>query len=418
MKKQKFRAAKSIRNLSTTLSSSFRVEMKQRMTRLEVVSQREIRYATVHPEGYVFDENNTAIADAVGRRAALFVVDRNIDRLYGADIKSYLNVRVDCRDYVIVDPAESAKTWEQVERICGDAVRAGLPRDGVIVGVGGGVTLDLAGFAASIFRRGINYIRVPTSLIGLIDVGVGIKQGINFLDKKSILGAFYPAMVNINDSTFLSTLPSRHLSSGIAEIIKIAIVRDQYLFALLETHVDELLKDHFQNSSAALEIILRAEYLMMDELHDNLFETRLRRLADFGHSFSPLIETASRHAVNHGEAVAMDMLLSTAIAVVKGMCRRRNFDRVRNLVLAAGLPLSHEVCTLDRLLKSLTDVRAHRAGDLNLIVPVEIGKADFVQEVSPDELATALVYTIEGQELNGSIVSGPWGNASAVRAVA
>jgi 3-dehydroquinate synthase len=277
--------------------------------------------------------------------------------------------------------------------------------------------LDVAGFAASIFRRGVHFIRIPTSLIGLIDVAVGIKQGVNFLNKKSIIGAFYPAMVNINDLTFLATSPVRHLSSGIAEIVKIAIVRDESLFALLETHMDALLDERFQNSSVALEIILRAEYLMLDELHDNLFEDRLRRLADFGHTFSPVIETASGHSVSHGEAVGMDIILSTAIAVVKGVCARSHFDRVRNLLLAARLPLTHDVCTLDRLMTSLNEARAHRAGSLNLIVPLRIGKADFVQEVGADELALALAYTTGGQQPHDSIVSGSWRNVSQARAL-
>jgi 3-dehydroquinate synthase len=293
-----------------------------------------------------------------------------------------------------------------------------LPRDGVIIAVGGGVALDIAGFAAAIFRRGIGYIRVPTSLIGLIDVGVGIKQGINFLGKKSILGAFYPASVNINDRAFLATLPARDLSAGIAEMIKVALVRDEQLFARLETHIDELLEQRFQHSSIGQEVILRAEYLMMDELHGNLFETDLRRLSDFGHSFSPMIETATQYSVNHGEAVAVDMALSAAIAVVKGVCLRRTFDRIRSLLSAARLPLFHGVCTMDRLLKSMKDVRAHRAGSLNLVVPLEIGRADFVQEVTPAELAAALAYLIEEQQLHGSNSGGSRRDASTVRAVA
>src|SRR5262245_20880151 len=200
--------------------SGIRVQVNKGAKRFEVVAQREIRYATVNPEGYVFDRDNTALREAIGHRPVLFVVDRNIDHLYGDDIKTYSN-QLYCRDYFLVEPTEFAKSWQQVERICANAIHACLPRDGVIVSVGEVVTLDVAGFAASVIRRGINYIRVPTSLIGLIDVGVGIKQGINFLNKKSIIGAFYPAMVNINDPTFLATLPDAHLSSGIAEIIKI-----------------------------------------------------------------------------------------------------------------------------------------------------------------------------------------------------
>src|SRR5204863_2306235 len=131
--------------------------------------------------------------------------------------------------YLSTDGSDTAQNWGAVQRICDAAIEAQLPRNGIMLGVGGGVTLDITGFAASIFRRGVDYVRLPTSLIGLTDVAVGIKHAINIGAKKSIVGAFYPAMLNINDFTFLATLPQRHISSGIAEIIKMAVVRDAQL---------------------------------------------------------------------------------------------------------------------------------------------------------------------------------------------
>src|SRR5205823_13028969 len=261
--------------------------------RLEVAAAREIRYSTIHPAANVLNPNNPAIQSAVGDRPVLAVVDQRINALYGAALRTYLEQKTRLSGYILVNGAEASKTWAPVQRICETAVKVQLPRNGVMVAVGGGVALDVVGFAASIFRRGVNFIRVPTSLIGLIDVGVGIKHGINVADKKSIVGAFYPAMVNINDSAFLSTLPDRHISCGLAEIIKMAIVRDADLFALLEKHVGTLIDKRFQDSAVAQDVLIRAEHLMMQELQPNLFESDLRRLADFGHSFSPAIEHAS-----------------------------------------------------------------------------------------------------------------------------
>lgn len=358
--------------------------------RLEIITPRQIRYSTLHPQGYVFDPQSTAIVDAVGARPLLAVVDREIERLYGAETCSYLESKTDCRGLVSIDGREKAKNWEQVQRLCDEAIRLRLPRDAVIVAVGGGVTLDVAGFAASIFRRGLRYVRIPTSLIGLVDVGVGIKHGINIGDKKNIVGTFYPAAVNINDPTFLSTLPKRHLACGIAEIIKIAVVRDEALFSTLEGHVCELLEKHFQGLPIARQILLRAEHLMMRELQGNLFEEDLRRLPDFGHTFSPIIETSSLYSIAHGEAVAVDMLLSTTIAVNKGICEPETLSRLRSLLIAAGLPLTQRFCDADRFMESLESARAHRGGQLNLVVPISLGRAGFIQEVGRNDIEEAL----------------------------
>jgi 3-dehydroquinate synthase len=291
----------------------------------------------------------------------------------------------------LLDGSEREKNREQVERILKEAIRVNLRRDGIIMAVGGGVTLDVAGFAASIFRRGIHYLRVPTSLIGLVDVGVGIKQGINAAGKKNSIGTYYPPLASINDITFLSTLPRRHLACGLAEIIKIAIVRDEGLFSLLERHALELLDCRFQGHAAAREVMLRAEQLMMQELQPNLFEQTTRRLVDFGHTFSPLIESATGYSMRHGEAVAIDMLLSTRIAVLRGLCPENVQDRIAWLLRIVGLPPAAPACGPELLLEAIENARAHR-GCLNLVVPRGIGDADFLQDVSRRELEEALQF--------------------------
>jgi 3-dehydroquinate synthetase len=379
--------------------------------RVDVVTTRKVQYSVVDSTGYVLDRRNPAIRTTVGERPVLCVVDHRVHSLYGGDLRTYLEHETNFRGYLTIDGSESAKTWLPVQRICEAAIDAELPRDGVMVGVGGGVTLDITGFAASVFRRGVHLVRVPTSLIGQVDVAVGIKQGINMRGKKSILGAFYPALANINDRTFLATLPSRHIACGIAEIIKMAMVRDADLFSVLEVHAPALLSCRFQDSAIAREVLIRAERLMIEDLQQNLFETELRRLPDFGHTFSPAIENASGWTINHGEAVAMDMLISTALAVNKGLCSPMTFERLHNLIQAVTLPVTHDVCRPEVLMRGMEAARQHRAGDLNLVVPLEIGKAEFIQDVSFEDLKPALALI--GDKLkNASIASGSWRNSS------
>jgi 3-dehydroquinate synthase len=370
-------------------------------TRFDLRITRETRYSVIHPAGYILDRSNSALRQAAGGRPVLAVVDEQIHHLYGEELLAYLKNELDLRGYLTIDRSESAKTWMPVHRICDKAIEVQLPRDGLMIAAGGGVTLDITGFAASIFRRGVNFIRIPTSLIGFVDVGVGIKHAINVGNKKSIVGFFYPAMVNINDRVFLATLPPRHISCGIAEIVKMAVVRDANLFAALEAHVEELLAQRFQHSVVGRDVLLRSEFLMLRELEPNLFETDLRRLPDFGHTFSPTIEAASNWSIKHGEAVAMDMLISTAVAHCKGMCSEDTLERLHNVLAAAGLSFNDSVCRLDVLMKAVRSARQHRAGNLNLVVPLEIGLADFVEDVRPEELERALALIGRKEATNG-----------------
>jgi 2-epi-5-epi-valiolone synthase len=382
-------------------------------TRFDLTATREIRYSVIHPAGYVLDRRNSVLQRAAGSRPVLAVVDQQVNHLYGDDLRAYLENELDLRGYLTIDGSESSKTWMPVQRICEKAIDVELSRDGVMMAVGGGVTLDITGFAASIFRRGVNVVRIPTSLIGLIDVGVGIKHSINLGNKKSILGSFYPAIVNINDPTFLATLPPRHISCGIAEIIKVAMVLDANLFATLETHLEEFLAQRFQVSPLARDVLVRSEVLMMQQIEPNLFESDLQRLPDFGHTFSPTIEAVSGWTIQHGEAVAMDMLISTALAQCKGLCSPITLERLRKLLSLAGLPFTPEVCRPDVLMKALRAARQHRAGNLNLVVPLEIGQADFIQEVCFDEIEQALALIDGGDLTNVGALSRPWRDASA-----
>jgi len=358
----------------------------------EVRSPREIRYRVVHSADFAFDLHNPTIAELVGSRPVFAVVDGKIDQLYGGSIRAYLRKRTDNCGLLLADGSESKKNWTQVATICKGLADANLPRRGVLMAIGGGVTLDMAGLAASLFRRGVDYLRVPTSLIAMVDVGVGVKQAINFEGKKSLLGAFYPASSTAIDPTFLSTASARDISCGIAEIIKIAMVKDQGLFELLEENIATLVSSKFRHSAAGMEIIAHSGRLMMEELQPNLFEEDLERIVDFGHTFSPTLEIASSYRLAHGEAVAIDMLLSTYIAVRRGTCDAGILDRLVKLVRAAGLPLTQTTCSADDLQKGLVGIRAHRGGSLNLVLPTAVGRCEFTKKLEVTELTEALEF--------------------------
>jgi 2-epi-5-epi-valiolone synthase len=358
---------------------------------LSVVSPLIVSYLIGHAERGIFDPINPQLADLVGDRPVLIIVDETISRMYGNSIRQYTRKHLDCRDVINLTGNESTKTLACASELCERAIAARIPRDGVFIAIGGGTIMDVAGFAASIFRRGIGYVRIPTTLIGMIDVAVGIKQGVNVGHLKNVIGTFYPPLGAFNDRRFLATLPRRHLACGIAEALKIALVCDAVLYELLEAHARILIESGFQEpTDIAHEVLRRSEQTMIDQLSPNLYERDRRRLVDFGHSFSAMIETASNYTVPHGEAVALDMLLSIAVGIRAGIVPQFLLERLARLYQTVGLPLIDPLMTAGLMYRALEDIRLHRDGDLNLVVPTAIGTGGFLQDVSIGHLAVAL----------------------------
>ncbi|MGH8855938.1 MAG: sedoheptulose 7-phosphate cyclase [Telluria sp.] len=344
----------------------------------------------------VLDPDNSLLADYCAGRQAVLFASPMIDALYGAALRRYCEAMLAPGSwrYFVLKTGEHNKTMRSAELVCEHAKAAGMDRNGVLVAVGGGILCDIVGFAASMYKRGIRYIKVNTTLVGQIDVGVGVKTGVNHLASKNMLGSYYPAYASINDQGFLRTLPARQISCGLAEIIKMAVILSEELFELLETHAGSMQRRRFGPGSALdaerdRRVLQLAIQLMMDELSPNLQETELARLVDFGHSFSPAIEIDSGHVLQHGEAVAIDMALSACIAVRMGMLEEGQCRRILALLRACGLPLYDAACCRPALMQAaLDDMHLHRGGRINLVVPTGIGSASFIHHLAslPDGL--------------------------------
>jgi 3-dehydroquinate synthetase len=355
-----------------------------------LVTERRVSYEVQNVPRRIFNIDDLTLATLLGGRPTLAVVDKTVGDFYGRALSAYAARHINLAGVLAFDANEVAKSWSLVERVCDEALRRGIGREGIIMAVGGGITLDVAGMAASLFRRGIRYVRVPTTLVGMIDAGVGIKQGVNFASKKNLLGSFYPPLGCVNDSSFLRTLPRRHLACGVAEMIKIALICDQTLFEILESNIVDFIESHFQEPLAtADESILRAQLSMMQQLQPNLFEHDLQRWVDFGHTFSPNLELASHYELAHGEAVALDMALATAIAVERGICDISVLERMVSVYRAAQLPAHSALCSSDVLATSLRDARLHRGGNVNFVVPTAVGAGTFLQDVDGRDIDSA-----------------------------
>lgn len=347
-----------------------------------------------HTSG-VFDLDNPVLRDAVGDRSALVVCTPTVYRLYGAGIRDYVGTlsAPSSAQIMVLDRGESSKSLDAVVEVCERAATSRLLRTSPIIAVGGGVCTDICGLAAALYRRGIPHIKIPTTLVGLVDAGIGTKNAINHGGHKSNLGSFHPPEHSILDPGFLATLPVRHLRNGLAEIAKLAIVADPALLELLQRHGSDLLRSGFRAPADARdEVLHRSVVGMLSQLSENLFEqVDYRRKVDFGHTLSPHIEVASEHDVLHGEAVAMDVALSSQIAHDLGLLDAGHLDRILSLLSGLGLNLAWAPTQVDVMWSTLSTVHEHRNGDLHLVVPTGIGSCAYLglDAITPQVLRDA-----------------------------
>ncbi|WP_371656846.1 sedoheptulose 7-phosphate cyclase [Streptomyces sp. NBC_00224] len=346
----------------------------------------------------VLDPRNPALAgagvpgDGPAPPRRLLVVETTVDELYGDRLRAYGAARGLDYEIHVLTAHEQLKTMDAVFSVAEAMDRFGIARRSEpVVALGGGVLMDVVGLACSLYRRSTPYVRVPTTLIGLVDAGVGAKTGVNFGPHKNRLGTYHPAAQTLLDPRFLATLDRRHLSNGMAEILKIALIKDRDLFDLLEAHGDRLVGERFQGgrspSPVVRQVLGRAVHGMLEELQGNLWESELERVVDYGHSFSPTLEMRALPELLHGEAVCLDMALTTLIAERRGLVRPVERRRILDVMRGLGLPVWHRLCEPGVLGEALADTVRHRDGSQRLPLPVGIGDAVFVDDVTPGELA-------------------------------
>ncbi|MER7001237.1 sedoheptulose 7-phosphate cyclase [Streptomyces sp. NPDC000410] len=347
----------------------------------------------------LLNPDNPALARSVGADGyttvrTLVVVDRVVDELYGKGLRAYFDAwRVDAR-WKVMPGDEHTKSLDQAVEVTEAMTGMGiLRRTEKVVVVGGGVLMDVVGLAASLYRRGAPYVRVPTTLVGQVDAGVGVKTGVNHGTHKNRLGTYFAPEVTLIDPEFLRTVDPRHIANGLAEIIKMALIKDAALFRLLEETVASITSDSFADCGAAMsEVVSRAIAGMLDELEPNLWEWVLERSVDYGHTFSPSLELRADPPLLHGEAVAVDMAVCVALAVGRGLLSVADAHRALGLLVAAQLPIIHPVFTPELLEVGLADAVKHRDGQQRLPLTDGIGGCTFVNDVTADELRRALEF--------------------------
>ena len=338
----------------------------------------------------VFNINNHDLLSFGESNRRVVVIDQTVCKLYGQQLQAYFDTfKIELKLFVI-DATEQNKDWEHTDQILRFFEDVGVLRREAIIVIGGGVLLDLVGFCCSIYRRGIPYVKVPTTLLAIVDASVGVKVAANHFGRRNRIGAYYPPIATLLDKKFIATQDERNIVNGIAEIFKLAVIKDKELFELLEASAEQLITEKFQFGAVPVRVINSAITGMIEELAPNLWERKLDRCVDFGHSFSPIIEMQNMDTLQHGEAVVLDCLLSSCLANVRGYIDTETLERIFKTAHSLKLPVFHkDFCKFDLLKKSLSDTIKHRNGNQYLPVPVGIGNYKILNDVTDDDIKKA-----------------------------
>mgnify|MGYP003972759611 CR=1 FL=1 len=332
----------------------------------------------------------------------IVIIDLKVSKLYLDIVKKYFEAfDVNC-SIIIIDATEENKNVNTLLYLLDEIENLGPNRKNEpLIAVGGGVLLDIVGMAAGLYRRGIPYIKVPTTLLGIVDASVGVKTGINFKDRRNRLGSYFPPLAAYLDITFVKTLDDIEISSGLGEILKLAVIKDLKLFKILEAHGNELYKSKFINCSYSEKVIRLSIQGMRDELQDNLWEKNLKRFVDFGHSFSPIPEMRSLTDENvptltHGQAVVLDVIFSSVMSYSRNMLSKIEVSRIMHTAFNMGLPTMHIYFTNpDILMEALNDTVKHRNSSQNLPMPTTIRSAVFLKDLTYEDIRVASKMMME-----------------------
>lgn len=285
-----------------------------------------------------------------------------------------------------VPDAEAGKTLAVAEKLWENCGEHGITRADVIMGVGGGAATDLAGFIASTWMRGIDFISCPTSLLGMVDAGVGGKTGINNAIGKNLVGTFHEPQAVFVDLAALETLPKDELVSGMAEVIKCGFISDLEILRLVRENSDAV----FDIKGPILpELVERSIQVKADVVSADLRESGLRENLNYGHTLAHAIEQHEHYQWRHGKAVAVGMVFAAGLAQAAGLLQEKDVDDTRQMISSLGLPVTYPTEEADELISKMYSDKKNRTGVLRFVVLDGFGHPVRLEDPTDAQLAAA-----------------------------
>ena len=343
----------------------------------------------------LLDSVASHLDSCLSRNKIVVVTDEIVSDLYLDRLKKNLkDGRIEFES-LVVPSGEHSKSWEILIKIVEWLLEKRIERDDVILALGGGMIGDLVGFAASIARRGVSVVQVPTTLLSQVDSSVGGKTGINSAHGKNLIGTFYQPSLVIADTTLLKTLSRRDFLSGYAEVVKYGLLGDLNFFEWLEKNIDCFLNldPTIINIAVRKACMAKCKIVVADEK-----ERGKRALLNLGHTFGHALESLTNYSdkLLHGEGVSIGCVLAFKYSKELGFCSYEDVDRVIKHFKAVGLKtkltdIQSELPEADELIRLMLNDKKVKNGRLNLILARRIGKAFVSENVCVDRLRSFLV---------------------------
>jgi 3-dehydroquinate synthase len=308
--------------------------------------------------------------------------------LYGDTLSNTLAEHGCSYHFIEVAQGEQAKTIEVASRVIDRILEIGGQRRGLILAFGGGAITDLAGFVASVYMRGINYVNIPTTLVAQLDAAIGGKTSVNHASAKNLIGAFSQPQSVHCDPEVLRTLPRIEVINGLAEAIKVAMISSPELFEFIEANLNNIIN---QDVSFLTQLVRAAIRLKVELLRKDPYEMDLRRSLNFGHSIAHAIEASKEYTgTKHGEAVAIGMASAARIGQRRGLCSEHTTNRLFEILRRAGLPIHDSNLSVESIVRYMEPIRLIRGGSLHFVLPTEMGKVQIRDDISYEEIAWAI----------------------------
>ncbi|MBI2720070.1 MAG: 3-dehydroquinate synthase [Rhizobiales bacterium] len=350
-------------------------------------------YDIIIGEG-LLTEAGTRLKPLFKRPLTAIVTDANVARHHLAALQESLTA-AGIRSMPIVLPAgEATKSFRHLEELCNGLLAAGIERRDRIIALGGGVIGDLAGFAAAILRRGVDFIQIPTTLLSQVDSSVGGKTGINAAHGKNLIGAFHQPVAVLADTSLLATLPRRELAAGYAEVAKYGLLGDAPFFEWLEGAADAIMRGDAQARIHAIRKSCEAKSRIVAE---DETETGARALLNLGHTFGHALEAATGYSQRllHGEGVAIGMVQAFRFSERRGFCASGTVERVARHLASVGLPvrasqIPGELPSPERLVEIMRQDKKALAGRLTFILVRGVGEAFIARDVDETDVTAFL----------------------------
>ncbi|PIT70149.1 3-dehydroquinate synthase [Bartonella tribocorum] len=322
------------------------------------------------------------------------VTDTNVASLHLDTLQAELTKNKIHTVPIIVDAGEQSKSFSTLQVVIDQILAARLERGDCVIAFGGGVIGDLAGFAASMIRRGMNFIQMPTTLLAQIDSSVGGKTGINSRYGKNLIGAFYQPQCVIADTSVLDTLPPREFRAGYAEMVKYGLINQPDFFEWLEKNGQEI----FSNGSIRIEAIVRSCQFKAAIVARDEYEIGERALLNFGHTFGHMLETATAYdskRLIHGEAVAIGMVLAHQFSGQLNLVAPTLPNRIKTHLKAVGLPtqlkdIPGDLPNAETLMSLIAQDKKVSQNNLTFILTRGLGQSFIAKNVPPDSVLSFL----------------------------